>query len=224
MSLNKEQIMAQLEVAAKTEKAVNEICGLPETHNWTDVLAFINSQEQTIKALTEQGKELTRENKSLAKTVNEASELIRKLKERKISVATEEYIKDIIQCGAIHRLQMPEAVHSKLLEITEYVKELGAENEKLTEKLKLAIDDIEACAPCFACKHFKRNKGQCYGANACREGIQEAYFKGEEYIGFSFEWRGNDECYLPQLYKTEEDEKREEPKWEKDNPYIGEGK
>lgn len=39
---------------------------------------------------------------------------------------------------------------------------------KLWEKRAMAAeDDLNTARPCFACKHFKRNSGECFGGGQC---------------------------------------------------------
>lgn len=53
-----------------------------------------------------------------------------------------------------------------------------------------AVADIEESEPCFACKHFKRNAGNCGGGKKCLRLAEIAERNGGTYKGKFFEWRG----------------------------------
>lgn len=64
------------------------------------------------------------------------------------------------------------------------------ELEQAKRERDAAVEDIEESAPCFACKHFKRNGGNCGGGHACCENAYIAALEGRMYKGPWWEWRG----------------------------------
>lgn len=70
------------------------------------------------------------------------------------------------------------------------IESLAAELEKVKRERDAAVDDITESAPCFACKNFRRNGGECKGAKSCLWAMIECEEFDEEYTGMSWEWRG----------------------------------
>lgn len=73
----------------------------------------------------------------------------------------------------------------ELIKENQALKSLQGELEQVKLERDAAVDDINNSAPCFACKNFTRNNGDCFGANFCSmEGRPEF----EKYPN-GFEWR-----------------------------------
>ena len=66
--------------------------------------------------------------------------------------------------------------------------------QQLERERDAAVEDLKGASACFACKHFKRNSGNCFGGCTCLHNIQMAELAGVEYTGVSFEWRGVQEA------------------------------
>lgn len=62
--------------------------------------------------------------------------------------------------------------------------------ENLTKERDAAVRDINDASPCFACRYFYRNEGECAGGQACLNDMYTAYLEEREYDGIHFEWRG----------------------------------
>ena len=62
--------------------------------------------------------------------------------------------------------------------------------ESLTKKRDAAVRDINDASPCFACRYFYRNEGECAGGQACLDDMYTAYLEERKYDGIHFEWRG----------------------------------
>lgn len=62
--------------------------------------------------------------------------------------------------------------------------------EEVERERDAAVKDINESQPCFACKHYHENNGNCRGAKICR--TYEFLFEAgnERYHGPSWEWRG----------------------------------
>lgn len=78
----------------------------------------------------------------------------------------------------------------ELLTTANLIESLCAELEQVKRERDAAVDDITESAPCFACKNFRRNGGECKGAKSCLWAMIECEEFGEEYTGMSWEWRG----------------------------------
>lgn len=44
---------------------------------------------------------------------------------------------------------------------------MAAQNARLHAELEAAKNDLDDAQPCFACSHFRRNRGKCFGAGIC---------------------------------------------------------
>ena len=62
--------------------------------------------------------------------------------------------------------------------------------ERLIEERDAAVRDISNATPCFACRHFYRNSGDCPGGQKCFDDAYTAYIETRKYTGKYFEWRG----------------------------------
>ena len=62
--------------------------------------------------------------------------------------------------------------------------------ENLTKERDAAVRDINDASPCFACRYFYRNEGECTGGQACLDDMYTAYLEDRKYDGIHFEWRG----------------------------------
>lgn len=75
-------------------------------------------------------------------------------------------------------------------EAADLIESLAAELEQVKRERDAAVNDITESAPCFACKNFRRNGGECKGAKSCLWAMIECEEFDEEYTGMSWEWRG----------------------------------
>lgn len=74
--------------------------------------------------------------------------------------------------------------------ITAIVADSKATYKQLEAERDAAVKDIEESQPCFACKHFNRNSGNCGGGKRCLRLAEIAERNGGTYQGKFFEWRG----------------------------------
>ncbi|MDR1630074.1 MAG: hypothetical protein LBS36_07685 [Oscillospiraceae bacterium] len=57
--------------------------------------------------------------------------------------------------------------------VDEIIKTLREQLAESQRRERAAVDDLIGAGPCFSCKHFRRNDGDCFGAGKCRvEGIE----------------------------------------------------
>lgn len=61
---------------------------------------------------------------------------------------------------------------------------------KIKQERDAAVADIESARPCFACKNFRRNNGNCGGGMRCVSEALRCENDGKEYNGPEWEWRG----------------------------------
>lgn len=90
----------------------------------------------------------------------------------------------VVESGDAHDLQDAcDLAHESMDDALAYIKQLEAERDA-------AVADIEESQPCFACKNFKRNSGNCGGGKRCLRLAEIAMRNGGTYKGKFFEWRG----------------------------------
>lgn len=93
-------------------------------------------------------------------------------------------------CDASDILDTLEEARNAMTEGAEVIMCLMVELEQAKRERDAAVEDIEESAPCFACKHFKRNGGNCKGGHTCCENAYIAALEGRKYKGPWWEWRG----------------------------------
>lgn len=67
----------------------------------------------------------------------------------------------------------------------EEIRALKAQLAESQRREKAAVEDLYKAAPCFACVHFSRNDGDCFGAGRCRYAEPEMSRCQD-----GFKWRG----------------------------------
>ena len=85
------------------------------------------------------------------------------------------------------------------------LKLIKAELEKVKAERDAAVADIEDARPCFACKHFRRNNGNCGGGMRCVTAMILCENEGKEYNGPEWEWRGAKDNNVPTRKENKDD-------------------
>ena len=102
-------------------------------------------------------------------------------------ISTKDIIDALYLC---YKYQKKEDALANCLVAAERLEQYSRLIEKLTAERDAAVKDVTGASPCFACRHFYRNEGDCTGGHQCSDDAYTAYLEEREYTGKYFKWRG----------------------------------